>query len=220
MPLPAPESADAHGIVAIGGELSPRRLQQAYRNGIFPWFSEGEPVIWWSPDPRFVLFPDRFQLRRSLRKVIRQGLFEVRYDTAFAAVIDHCSKAPRGDQDGTWITADMKAAYIRLHDLGMAHSVEAWQNGLLAGGLYGIAMGPFFFGESMFHLLPNASKVALAALVSRYRTAPFIDCQVFNEFFASMGAENIPRASFLETLRAHIDEPNHWQATAHQPPTE
>ena len=216
MPLPAPESADQHGIVAIGGDLSPRRLHQAYHSGIFPWYSESEPIIWWSPDPRFVLLPERFKLGRSLRKIINRGDFEIRWDTAFDRVIGHCSSAPRPDQDGTWITSEMQKAYIRLHRLGLAHSVESWRDGVLVGGLYGVAMGPFFFGESMFHLAANASKVALAALTSRYRNAPFIDCQVHNDFFEAMGAEQISRTQFLETLRAHIDEPNHWHASARQ----
>jgi leucyl/phenylalanyl-tRNA---protein transferase len=208
--LPDPSCADENGIVALGGDLRFERLLLAYHNGIFPWYSKGEPIIWWSPDPRFVLFPGELKVRKSLRQSLRRTGFEMRYDTAFAKVIDHCAKSPRAGQRGTWITTDMKHAYIDLHRRGFAHSVETWLDGALVGGLYGVAIGPFFFGESMFHLVSDASKAALVALVERYRTAPFIDCQVHNEFFESMGARHIPRQMFLEVLTAHIERPNLW----------
>src|SRR5690606_12655903 len=146
-----------------GGDLSVERLLLAYRSGLFPWYSAGDPLLWWCPDPRFVLFPDHFKLRRSLRKTIAAGRFQVHRDRAFEQVVDHCSRQPRTGQDGTWILPEMRDAYCRLHRAGYAHSVEAWWEGHLVGGLYGVAMGPFFFGESMFHLETDASKVALAA---------------------------------------------------------
>ncbi len=210
--LPDPSCADENGVVAVGGDLRFERLLLAYHNGIFPWYSKGEPIIWWSPDPRFVLFPDQLKVRKSLRQTLKRGGFEIRYDTAFAKVVAHCAKCPRAGQGGTWITTEMKQAYIDLHRRGFAHSVETWQDGQLVGGLYGVAMGPFFFGESMFHLVSDASKVALVALVSLYRNAPFIDCQVHNEFFESMGACHIPRQQFLEILTANIERPNLWRA--------
>ena len=212
--FPDPETSHESGIVAVGGDLSPERLELAYRSGIFPWYNKDEPIIWWSPDPRFILYPDKLVLRRSLAKTIRKQQFEIRFDTAFARVIDHCAKSPRPGQDGTWITREMRAAYIQCHRLGLAHSVETWLDGVLVGGLYGVALGPFFFGESMFHLVSDASKVALVALVARYRQAPFIDCQVHNPFFASMGAEHIPRRQYLDVLARHVGEPNHWHAEA------
>ena len=216
--FPNPQLADHQGIVAVGGDLRVERLLLAYRIGIFPWYSDGEPIIWWSPDPRFVLFPRDFKLRRSLRKVIRQGRFEVRYDTAFKQVIEHCGTLPRPGQDGTWITDEMKEAYLEMYANGHAHSVETWMDGRLVGGLYGIAHGPFFFGESMFYLESDASKVALAALVDRFRDAVLIDCQVHNPFFESMGAGFITRQQFLAALQANIDKPNLWWATRYQLP--
>ncbi|MDJ0842437.1 MAG: leucyl/phenylalanyl-tRNA--protein transferase [Acidobacteriota bacterium] len=212
--FPHPETADANGIVAIGGDLRPERLVLAYRQGIFPWYSDGEPILWWSPNPRFVLYPEHLKIRRSLRKIINQKRFEIRYDTAFEKVIRICATMPRPGQEGTWITREMQEAYILLHRSGYAHSVEAWLDGKLAGGLYGLAMGSFFFGESMFYIAPNASKVALAALVERFKDARLIDCQAHNPFFESMGAEHIPRSLFLEELEQHIDDPNLWELTA------
>lgn len=215
--LPDPTLADRDGVVAIGGDLKPERLLLAYRHGIFPWYSQGEPIVWWSPDPRFVLLPKNLKIRRSLRKVLNKGHFEMRFDTAFTQVIDYCSKVDREGQGGTWITSEMREAYIKMHRLGWAHSVETFLDGKLVGGLYGIAMGPFFFGESMFHLVSDASKAALVTLVKRYEHAPFIDCQVHNDFFESMGARHMPRKRFLETLAAHIDEPNQWHASMTDP---
>ena len=211
--FPNPEGAHSSGVVAIGGDLSPQRLFSAYSSGIFPWFSEGEPLMWWSPNPRFVLFPQDLKIRRSLRKTLKKTPFVIRYDTVFNEVIQYCSQLGRPGQDGTWITNHMIEAYIRFHQLGYAHSVEIFLEDRLVGGLYGVALGPFFFGESMFHLVSDASKAALIALVTRYPQAPFIDCQVHNDFFESMGAQHIPRTQFLATLKAHLHEPNQWQAT-------
>ncbi|CAM2006217.1 leucyl/phenylalanyl-tRNA--protein transferase [Acanthopleuribacter pedis] len=212
--FPNPRLADKQGIVAFGGDLNPRRLMFAYQNGIFPWYSKDEPILWWSPDPRFVLYPKDFKLRRSLRKTLRKGLFEIRYDTAFEQVIRHCAKQSRPDQEDTWIVEDMIKAYIELNRRGFAHSVETWQDGKLVGGLYGIALGPFFCGESMFHLVPEASKVALAVLVHIYRDAPLIDCQVANDFFKSMGGVEIPRADYLDILTQHRNDPPTWSKDA------
>lgn len=211
--FPPQHMATSDGLLAVGGDLTPERLVLAYQNGIFPWYEEGAPILWWCPDPRFVLFPDELKLRRSLRKTLRQNKFEVRCDTRFAEVMAACAAAPRQGQNGTWITQAMLDAYTQLFEMGLAHSVETYLDGVLVGGLYGIAMGPFFFGESMFHRASNASKVALAALVHRYQQGVFIDCQVENEFFTSMGARHIPRDEFLTALRGHLGEKNLW----HQP---
>ena len=214
--FPNPALANPDGLLAVGGDLSVERLKFAYRIGIFPWYSKEDPILWFSPDPRFVLYPDQFKLRRSLKKTIRKGIFQVRFDTAFEDVIRACSSATRPDQDSTWITDDMIQAYIKMHKAGYAHSVETWSDNQLVGGLYGIAIGPFFFGESMFHRQQDASKVALAALVQRFKQAPFIDCQVANDFFRSMGAVDIPRRTFLKTLAKHINKPNLWHKTSGQ----
>lgn len=195
---------DMGGLVAIGGDLSPDRLLTAYRQGIFPWGTvEGHP-LWYSPDPRMVLFPDEFRLTRSLRKTLRGGRFEVRFDSNFAAVIAGCAETPRPGQDGTWISPDMMAAYIRLHELGWAHSVETYSEGNLVGGLYGLAIGQMFYGESMFSRCSDASKIAFAHLVRYLVTHQFamIDCQMRTEHLASLGGREIPRPSFLARLRA------------------
>lgn len=213
--FPPHHYASSDGLLALGGDLSIERLILAYQNGIFPWYEEGAPILWWSPDPRFVLFPNELKVRRSLRKVLRQDKFEIRCDTAFSEVIAACARVPRGDQDGTWITDAMLHAYQRLFELGLAHSVETYLDGELVGGLYGVAMGPFFFGESMFHRASDASKVALAALVHRYRNGVLIDCQVENEFFISMGARHIPRNDFLKKLNTHLEESNLWYQPWH-----
>lgn len=192
---------EPNGLIAVGGCLSPQRILNAYRNGIFPWFNPGEPILWWSPDPRLVLFPDKLNVSRSLQKTLRKQLFEIRYDTAFEQVIAACAE-PRTYQGGTWITEDMKQAYLKLHTLGIAHSVEAWQDRQLVGGLYGIGIGRVFFGESMFHRKTDASKVVFAHLV-RQLTAwhyQLIDCQVSSEHLFSLGAEEIPRAVFADLL--------------------
>jgi len=211
--FPDPRLATREGILAVGGDLSRERLVLAYRMGIFPWFSGDEPVLWWSPDPRFVLFPSRLRVGRSLLKTLRANRYEVRLDCAFEEVVRQCASVSRPDQPGTWITPRMHQAYLDLHHAGLAHSVECWQAGALVGGLYGVAMGAFFFGESMFALRPDASKVALVALVQKCRGAQLIDCQVYTPFFEDMGAEMVPRESFLRALARHIDDPSVWRGT-------
>lgn len=198
--FPHPSEADENGIVAFGGDLSPSRLMLAYRNGIFPWYSAGDPILWWSPDPRLILNLEDFKLRKSLRK--RQKHFEVRFDTAFPEVIRACAAAPRPGQQGTWLQPEMIEAYEALHAMGYAHSVEAWQNGELVGGLYGVAVGAVFCGESMFARLSDASKVAFAALVEHLAERGFemIDAQVPTEHLKSLGAIEVSREYFLERL--------------------
>lgn len=204
-PLPPAEGAraDLGGLLAAGGGLAPDRLLAAYRDGIFPWGTlEGQP-LWYSPDPRMVLFPAEFRLTRSLRRTLRAGNYEVRLDCDFAAVIDACAAMPRPGQDGTWITRPMRDAYLRLHELGWAHSVETWMDGELAGGLYGIAIGRMFYGESMFARRRDASKIAFAHLVRYLGEHNFgmIDCQMHTAHLASLGAREIPRSEFLARLR-------------------
>ncbi len=209
--FPDPELADDDGLLGVGGDLSPARLLLAYGNGIFPWFSKGEPIMWWSPDPRCVLYPERLKVSTSLRQAIRKGGYEVRFDSCFEDVIRHCSTMPRKGQRGTWITGEMQAAYIRLHRLGYAHSTEVYMEGELAGGLYGVSIGRTYSGESMFHLRPEASKIALYHLVERLMDwgFPLIDCQVTNKHLLSLGAEEMPRKAFLGQLRKHVAEPGH-----------
>ena len=205
--FPDPESAlrEPDGLLAVGGCLHPKRLQAAYRRGVFPWYSEGQPILWWTPDPRAVLFPDELHLSRSLRKTLRtspeRGGFQVTLDAAFGAVIDACAE-PRPGQEGTWITQEMRRAYLRLHQEGGAHSVEAWRGDALVGGLYGVSLGRVFFGESMFTRERDASKVAFAHLVAQLRAWDYglIDCQVHTEHLASLGARCIPRTEFNALL--------------------
>ncbi|MCG8433326.1 MAG: leucyl/phenylalanyl-tRNA--protein transferase [Gammaproteobacteria bacterium] len=204
--FPDPEHAlsDPDGLLAVGGDLSAERLLCAYRKGIFPWFNEGQPILWWSPNPRAVLYPDEFKIHRSLAKAIRHTGFEIRMDHAFANVIDKCAAPRPGDErHATWITADMRHAYIRLYELGYAHSVEVWLDGKLAGGLYGIAIGKVFFGESMFSDMDNASKVALLALCRQLQQWRFrlIDCQVSSEHLRRLGSRDITREEFSAVLR-------------------
>ncbi|MCQ8127552.1 leucyl/phenylalanyl-tRNA--protein transferase [Methylomonas rivi] len=206
---------EPNGLIAVGGCLSPQRILNAYRHGIFPWFNPGEPILWWSPDPRLVLFPDKLIVSRSLRKTLRKQLFEIRYDSAFEQVIAACA-APRSDQGGTWITGDMKQAYLQLHRMGFAHSVEAWQDRQLVGGLYGIGIGRVFFGESMFHRKTDASKVVFAHLVGQLTLWDYqlIDCQVSSGHLFSLGAEEIPRqvfAGLLDRLCPSPPAPLAWQ---------
>ena len=212
--LPPPQRADPSGLLAVGGDLSTARLLAAYRNGIFPWYSKGEPILWWSPDPRCVLFPAELRISHSMRPVLNSGRFGVTFDKDFRAVIAHCAKVKRGKGEGTWITADMKDAYCGLHAAGHAHSVEVWDGNVLAGGLYGVCVGGVFSGESMFALKPNASKVALIKLVERLAAWDFalIDCQVHSEHLESLGAREIPRAEFLRILRGvlHQTTPARW----------
>lgn len=188
------------GIVAYGGDLSPSRLMLAYRMGIFPWYSSNDPILWWSPDPRLILELGDFKLSRSLRKKVPQ--FEIRFDSAFSEVIRECATAPRRGQNGSWIVPEMIEAYENLHALGYAHSVEAYQNGVLVGGLYGVSLGKVFCGESMFAKISDASKVALAVLVDQLKAwgYDFIDCQVPTKHLKSLGAKEIPRSVFLERL--------------------
>ena len=197
-----------NGLLCAGGDLSPQRIVDAYSRGIFPWYSEGDPILWWSPDPRMVLFPDELKVSRSLRKSLARGVYETRFDTAFRDVIEACAE-PRDGQSGTWIVPAMVEAYVRLHKLGFAHSVESWQDGELVGGLYGMALGKAFFGESMFARAPDASKVALARLVERLRGdgCRVIDCQQATAHLASLGAREIPRKAFAQLVQESIQYP-------------
>ncbi len=210
-PFPPAELAQQtpNGLLAAGGSLAPARLLDAYRRGIFPWFSVDDPILWWSPDPRMVLFPQEFRISHSLRKTLRSRIFEIRTDTAFEQVMRQCA-APRAGQSGTWIHEDMIAAYIELHRMGHAHSVEAWKDGELVGGLYGVAIGRMFFGESMFSRYKNASKVALAHLSAQLLRWNFgtIDCQMNTAHLASLGAREIPRAEFLQHLQELVNYPD------------
>jgi leucyl/phenylalanyl-tRNA--protein transferase len=218
-PFPPLDSAleQPNGLLAAGADLSPARIVDAYRHGIFPWYSEGQPILWWSPDPRMVLYVPEFKPSRSLTKRIRRRDYEVRIDTAFDAVIEACASAPREEQNGTWITGAMARAYCRLHALRYAHSVEAWREGELVGGLYGLALGKVFFGESMFARATDASKVCLAALVAllQHRGVALIDCQQETRHLASLGARPISRRRFARHLRELIDSnaaPAGWTA--------
>lgn len=208
---------DPNGLLAAGGDLSPERLIDAYRHGIFPWYNGGQPILWWSPDPRMVLFVDEFRLPRSLRKVVRQGRFEIRVDTAFRRVMLGCAE-PRAGQSGTWITPQVIEAYTALHKLGYAHSIEAWRDGKLAGGLYGVAIGRMFYGESMFARESDASKVALVKLVELLKRLrmPLIDCQQETEHLARFGGRPITRRAFAGWLArlVHSSKPGETWARA------
>lgn len=213
--FPHASQAEEDGLLAIGGDLSPRRILSAYVNGIFPWYNPDEPILWWSPNPRCVLYPDKLKVSKSLAAVIKKNLFQIKFDTNFLDVIKNCAAAKRADELGTWISTDIIDAYYQLHELGYAHSVETYCENKLVGGLYGIAIGKVFFGESMFFLKPNASKVALWALVRKLRELNFriIDNQVTNKHLVSMGAEEIERDRFLELLRSHTpvdNNPGKW----------
>lgn len=211
-PFPPVESAlqDPNGLLCAGGDLSAPRLLEAYRRGIFPWYSGDEPILWWSPDPRLVLYCAELKLSRSLAKSLRNKGFEIRIDTAFRQVLAGCA-GPRADGGGTWLGEDMRLAYARLHQAGYAHSFETWRDGELVGGLYGVSLGRMFYGESMFSRAADASKVALVGLVeeARRRGIPLIDCQVRTPLLASLGAREIPRRAFLRELAAlvHYDAP-------------
>lgn len=213
------EPAGPDGLLAAGGDLSPQRLLAAYRQGIFPWYSPGEPILWWSPDPRMVLFPAELHLSRSLAKALRNAPYSVRLDTAFADVIHACADTPRKGRQGTWISAEMTAAYCELHRLGYAHSVETWINGQLAGGLYGVAIGRAFYGESMFSHARDVSKIALAHLCAYLKRRGFgiIDCQMKTSHLTSLGARLISRRDFVAALAALVaadETPGAWPATA------
>ncbi|MFI5401395.1 MAG: leucyl/phenylalanyl-tRNA--protein transferase [Planctomycetota bacterium] len=202
--FPPAESAGPHGLLAVGGDLAPGRLLAAYRRGIFPWpWEDAEPMLWWCPDPRCVLYPDALRVTKSLEQRLRSGRFDVRLDTAFRETVEGCASTPRrGSGTETWITAEMKDAYARLHELGHAHSAEAWREGKLVGGLYGVALGRVFFGESMFHRETDASKVAFVRLVRQLATWGFrlVDCQLETPHLESLGAKAVPRRRFLAEL--------------------
>ncbi len=200
--FPPVDETDEDGIIAVGGDLSPERLMQAYRRGIFPWYSEGLPILWHCPDPRFVLEPQALHVPKSLRKMMRRGVYEVRLDTDFEGVIDGCAATKRPGQRGTWITRNMRKAYLRLHDLGVAHTAESWLDGKLVGGLYGVSMGNVFFGESMFAHADDASKVAFATLVEWMHSwgVALVDCQQETAHLARFGATPWPRARFVDAV--------------------
>jgi leucyl/phenylalanyl-tRNA--protein transferase len=209
-PFPPVERAlrDPNGLLAAGGDLSPERLLDAYARGIFPWFGDEDPLLWWSPDPRMALFVRELHVSRSLRRLMASGRFVVTFDRAFKAVMAGCAE-PRGGETGTWITSDMRRAYTALHRLGFAHSVETWDGSELVGGLYGVALGRMFYGESMFTRESNASKVALVALVRQIERWGFemIDCQMTTEHLASFGAREVPREAFLRDVRRLVQQP-------------
>ena len=207
--FPHPSVAEPDGLMAFGGSLSPEWLLTAYAQGIFPWYSEGQPILWWSPDPRMVLFPEKFKRHKNLRRVVEQKKFEVRFDHDFSGVIELCSRVPRKGQSDTWITEEMKEAYKNLHRLGYCHSVETYYKGKLAGGLYGVSLGGTFFGESMFHLVTDASKVALWHLVDYCLMHQFdmIDVQQETSHLKSLGAVPLPRNDFLDLLEQSMKKP-------------
>jgi leucyl/phenylalanyl-tRNA--protein transferase len=215
--FPPVESATPDGLLAVGGDLSSDRLLTAYRHGIFPWYNPGQPILWWSPDPRAVLYPDKLKISRSLRQTLKRGQLRVTFDTCFREVMLACA-APRAQYPvgGTWISDDMVEAYARLHAMGYAHSIETWHENRLVGGLYGVALGGVFFGESMFARATDASKVALVALVSKLREWGFvlIDCQIPSAHLTSLGAEEIARSAFLTELERALKlsgQAGHWQ---------
>ena len=214
--FPDPRLASDEGLLAYGGDLTSHRVLSAYKNGIFPWYSVGDPILWWSPNPRLVLYPQKFKLRKSFQRVLRSEKFTVTFDQKFSDVISFCATVPREGQNSTWIVNEMKEAYIRLHDEGFAHSVEVYKEGKLVGGLYGIALGKAFFGESMFSLVTDASKVAFKALsdVLGSRGYDFIDCQMKTDHMISLGAEVLERDLFLDALETSIKKPTDfgsWQ---------
>ena len=199
------------GLLAIGGDLNAKRLISAYQHGVFPWYSGDQPILWWSPDPRFVLFPEQLKISRSLKKTIRKQKFEITINKDFNSVIEQCSSIPRPGQDGTWITNEMKQAYIQLNKAGIAYSVEAWENNQLVGGLYGIALGSVFFGESMFSNKTDASKVAFSQFVQHLHSIGFklIDCQIYTEHLESLGAKQISRHDFSKLLKTFCQPEKH-----------
>ena len=209
--FPNPRFASDEGLLAYGGDLSSTRILTAYRHGIFPWYSEGDPILWWSPDPRLLLYPENFKVRKSFRRVLRSGRFTVTFDHWFADVIRYCATVPREGQNGSWIVPQMQEAYIRLHEEGYAHSVEVYREGELVGGLYGLSMGKAFFGESMFSLVSDASKVAFKALsdVLGQRSYDFIDCQMRTDHMVGLGAIEVPRDRFLYELERTLQKPSH-----------
>jgi leucyl/phenylalanyl-tRNA--protein transferase len=220
--FPPPHLASKEGLLAVGGDLKRSRLLLAYSLGIFPWYSDGEPILWWSPDPRLILYPDELKISRSLNKVIKKGVFTLTCDTAFEHVITECARVPRENQKGTWIVDEMVEAYCQLHLAGFAHSVEAWEGRRLAGGLYGVSLGRCFFGESMFTHISNASKVAFVALVQYLRSLNFslIDCQITTGHLMSFGAREISRTRYLKELEEGLRDPTlrgKWVLDSPQP---
>jgi leucyl/phenylalanyl-tRNA--protein transferase len=214
--FPNPQDACDEGLLAYGGDLDPNRILSAYKVGIFPWFSESDPLLWWSPNPRFVLYPEALKVSNSLKRILKKRVFEVRFDTNFKSVIKACAYTPRKSQEETWIVSQMQRAYIKLHEMGFAHSVESYLNGELVGGLYGIAIGKAFFGESMFSHKNDASKVCLKALsdVLGERGYDFIDCQIKSDHLVRMGACEIDRNLFLDSLKNALEKPSDidsWQ---------
>jgi len=208
--FPPAEEAEADGLLAIGGDLTKERLLAAYRQGIFPWYEVGQPILWWCPDPRLVLFPEELKISRSLRKVLRKQEFEIRFDSSFENVIKACADVRTGQGKGTWIIPEMQQAYTELHQEGYAHSVESWLNGELVGGLYGISLGQCFFGESMFSTVSDSSKAALVALAefSKQAGIKIIDCQMTTQHLLSLGAREIDRQAFLRKLNQYLEKPD------------
>lgn len=207
--FPPPYLASKEGLLAVGGDLSQKRLLLAYSSGIFPWFSDDEPILWWSPDPRLVLYPEEIRISKTLKKIIKKNVFHVTMDSAFVQVINQCAKIRLQNNQGTWIVKEMIDAYCKLHESGFAHSAEAWYQGELAGGLYGVSLGKCFFGESMFTRVSNASSVALVKLVEYINALSFdmIDCQLTTEHLIRFGAREIPRVSFLNQLKESLKAP-------------
>lgn len=203
--FPPVNQANRDGILAIGGDLSPERLQLAYKSGIFPWFETGDPILWWAPNPRMVLFLEELIISKSMRNILNRNIFTVTFNQNFRDVIGNCQKIARDGQNGTWITNDMIEAYCKLHDLGIAKSVEVWQNGELVGGLYGVDLGHVFCGESMFSKVSNASKVAFIALVNQLKNDNYklLDCQVYNPHLESLGCREIDRMDFMHILKSN-----------------
>lgn len=213
-PFPNPLNARRDGLLAIGSYLGADKVLEAYHQGIFPWFNEGEPVMWWCPDPRCVIYPQEIKVSKSMKRILKDGTFQVTYDCAFLDVINHCRYTPRNGQFGTWITDEIVAAYHDLHKMGYAHSVEVWKNNELVGGLYGVSLGSVFMGESMFSKVSNASKTAIISLSQRLEKLGFtlIDCQLHNDHLESLGAIEIPRPQFLEELELGLEAPT-WQGS-------
>jgi len=204
--FPHPSNTSSEGILAVGGDLSPERLQFAYQWGIFPWFNEGEPIVWWCPDPRFVIYPTKVKIAKSLRPYFNQNKYQISFDNNFEDVIDHCQKVKRKGQGGTWITDEMKNAYIQLHREGICHSVEVWEGNELVGGLYGVGIGKIFSGESMFSLKSNASKFGFVALANKLQELGYwiIDCQQPNPYLKSLGGESMSREEYLKLIKKNI----------------
>jgi leucyl/phenylalanyl-tRNA--protein transferase len=220
-PFPDPRTADDEGLLGYGGDLSSARLLSAYKQGIFPWYSKDDPILWWSPNPRLLLYPDKFIVRKSFKRVLRSGKFTVTFDKHFTEVIKHCAGVHRKGQEATWIMDEMKEAYTQLHEEGFAHSVEVHLEGNLVGGLYGVSLGKAFFGESMFSLVSDASKVAFKALsdVLGSKGYDFIDCQMKTDHMVRLGAEVVERSVFLDALAITVTKPTivgswhtfHWK---------